>query len=107
MKKELCISKWHGRLLFVPCSKSSSRFSDITLDGCGSAAQHKQRASISTQASMLNVQINKDLVLENDGDFGEDASMAPVCQIAMETPIPLQLFNCLPYIFLLKTFFFN
>lgn len=55
---------------------------------------------------MLNVQINKDLVLENDGDFGEDASMAPVCQIAMETPIPLQLFNCLPYIFLLKTFFF-
>lgn len=31
--------------------------------------------------------------------------MAPVCQIAMETPIPLELFNCLPYIFLLKTFF--
>lgn len=39
-------------------------------------------------------------------DLGEEASMAPDCQIAMETPIPLQLFNCLPYIFLLKTFFF-
>lgn len=38
-------------------------------------------------------------------DLGEEASMAPDCQIAMETPIPLQLFNCLPYIFLLKTFF--
>lgn len=40
-------------------------------------------------------------------DFGEDASMAPVCQIAMETPIPLQLFNCLPYIFFVENFFFN
>lgn len=40
-------------------------------------------------------------------DLGEEASMAPDCQIAMETPIPLQLFNCLPYIFLLKTFFFS
>lgn len=39
-------------------------------------------------------------------DFGEDASMAPVCQIAMETPIPLQLFNCLPYIFFVENFFF-
>jgi len=39
-------------------------------------------------------------------DSGEEGSMAPVCQIAMETPIPLQLFNCLPDIFLLKTFFF-
>lgn len=39
-------------------------------------------------------------------DLGEEASMAPACQIAMETPIPLQLFNCLPYIFFVENFFF-
>lgn len=39
-------------------------------------------------------------------DFGGEASMAPGCQIAMETPIPPQLSNCLLYIFLLKTLFF-
>lgn len=39
--------------------------------------------------------------------FGEDVSMAPVCQIAMETPVPLQLFNCLPYFFFPENFSFS
>lgn len=39
-------------------------------------------------------------------DYGEHASMVSVCQISIETPIPLQLFKCLHYIFIVENFFF-
>lgn len=38
--------------------------------------------------------------------YGEHASMVSVCQISIETPIPLQLFKCLHYIFIVEIFFF-
>lgn len=41
-------------------------------------------------------------------DYGEHASMASVCQISIETPIPPQHFNCLPYIlFFCQELFFS
>lgn len=79
------------RLLFVPCSKPSSRSSDLPLDVCGSTAQHKERAGVSAQ-QMLSAQINKDLVLENDGRLGrrrEHGSRLPDCHGNTNTSLAL------------------